>query len=106
MSLSDVVKEGLYVFIFVKERFRVTVPMPLKFDNRGAGYLAQNEVNNNRSKHIDVRYHCIRDMVSKGRFRLDYVHTSTNLADATTKALPRPAQDKFKPTIMGRGPRG
>jgi hypothetical protein len=105
MALSDNVKEGLYVFNFVKEMFRVTMPMALKYDNQGSGYLAQNEVNNNRSKHIDVRYHFIRDMVSKGRIRLDYVHTSTNLADALTKALPRPAQDKFKPAIMGRGPR-
>jgi hypothetical protein len=87
MAMTDGVREGLYVFNFLSEMFQVSEPMELKYDNQGAGYLSLNEINNTRSKHIDVRYHFIRTMVVKGRILPVYVHTSANLADALTKPL-------------------
>jgi hypothetical protein len=42
---------------------------------------------NQRSKHIDIRYHYIRDVISKGLIDVQYVSSGFNTADIMTKAL-------------------
>ena len=41
-----------------------------------------------RTKHIDVRYHKIRELVASGELLLEKVHTSENAADMLTKTVP------------------
>ena len=48
-------------------------------DNQRGIRLSENPVFHDRSKHIDIRYHFIRDMVRRGAVRLDYVGTDENL---------------------------
>ena len=40
-----------------------------------------------RSKHIDIRYHFIRDMVQQGAIRLDHIRTDEQVTDILTKPL-------------------
>ena len=56
-------------------------------DNTSAINLSENPVLHSRSKHIDVRYHFLRDHVSKGNIKLEYVITENQLADIFTKPL-------------------
>jgi hypothetical protein len=56
-------------------------------DNQGCIALANNPVHHNRSKHIDLRAHCIREKVTEGVVDLKYVPTSEQLADILTKPL-------------------
>src|ERR1700722_7931899 len=42
-----------------------------------------------RSKHIDIRFHIIRDAFANGLIRLEYVRTSDMTADILTKPLPK-----------------
>ena len=58
-------------------------------DNQGSISLAKNPVNRKRSKHIDIRYHFIRDHVEKGTIILNYVPTESNRADMFTKPVSR-----------------
>jgi hypothetical protein len=51
--------------------------------------LAKNPVFHDRSKHIDVRYHYIRECVERGRIVISYIATEVQLGDALTKALGR-----------------
>jgi hypothetical protein len=51
--------------------------------------LAKNPVHHDRSKHIDVKYHSIREHIEKGRVEVAYVRTHDQLADILTKALGR-----------------
>jgi len=46
-------------------------------------------VNNERSKHIDVRFHFIRDHVKKGSVELVHVASQDQVADIFTKPLPK-----------------
>ena len=46
-----------------------------------------------RSKHIDVRFHKIRELVSSGELLLKKIHTSENAADMLTKSV---TMEKFK----------
>ncbi|XP_047158697.1 uncharacterized mitochondrial protein AtMg00810-like [Vigna umbellata] len=64
-------------------------PVELKMDNTSAISLAKNPVSHGRrrSKHIEVKYHFLRDMVNKGRFELTHCRTDLQLANMFTKAL-------------------
>ena len=59
----------------------------LLVDNKSAISLSKNPVFHDRSKHIDTRYHLIRDYVEKGVLEIDYVRTEAQLSDILTKAL-------------------
>ncbi|XP_034593709.1 uncharacterized mitochondrial protein AtMg00810-like [Setaria viridis] len=61
----------------------------LKIDNQSAIALSRNPVLHDRSKHIDVRYHYIRECVEENRVQLQSIGTSEQLADILTKALGR-----------------
>ena len=54
-------------------------------DNEGAIFLAKNQQVGMRTKHIDVKYHFIRDLVSDGYLDLRYVRSEENYADLMTK---------------------
>ncbi|GKF10178.1 hypothetical protein Tco_0048104 [Tanacetum coccineum] len=55
----------------------------------GAIALCCNNVQHSRAKHIDVRYHFIKEQVENGIVELYYVRTEYQLADIFTKPLPR-----------------
>ena len=61
----------------------------LKMDSQSAIAVSKNPVLHDRSKHIDTRFHFIRDCVEDGRICLDYVSTQQQLADVLTKSLGR-----------------
>jgi hypothetical protein len=61
----------------------------MNIDNKSALVLIQNHVFHERSKHIDVRYHFIRECREDGRISADFVGTKDQLADIQTKALGR-----------------
>uniref|UniRef100_A0AAV1UBK4 Uncharacterized protein n=1 Tax=Peronospora matthiolae TaxID=2874970 RepID=A0AAV1UBK4_9STRA len=52
--------------------------------------MTKNPVNHGRAKHIDIKYHHIRDEVKRGEVKLKYCETAVMLADIMTKALHGP----------------
>lgn len=68
-------------------------PVLLYIDNRSAIDLAKNPVFHGRSKHIDIRYHFIRECVKRGEIVLKHVSTENQRADVLTKSL---ATSKFE----------
>lgn len=58
-------------------------------DSKSALALAKNPVFHERSKHIDLRYHFIRDCLEDGSISTSYISTSDQLADILTKSLGR-----------------
>ena len=56
-------------------------------DNLGATYLAANPVFHQRSKHIEIDIHFVRDMVLSQSLRICYVPTVSQIADILTKGL-------------------
>jgi hypothetical protein len=51
--------------------------------------MTENPMFHDKTKHIVIRYHYIRDMVHKGAVKLQYVGTDEQVADVLTKPLSR-----------------
>jgi hypothetical protein len=66
---------------------KVNLPMKLMVDNTGAIDLMKNWSTNGRSKHIDVRFHYLRELVEQGVLQVDFVRSDDNTADIFTKNL-------------------
>ncbi|GKA42777.1 hypothetical protein Tco_0735437 [Tanacetum coccineum] len=63
--------------------------IPLYYDNKSAIGLCCNNVQHSRSKHIDMRYHFIKEQVENGVVELYFVRIEYQLADIFTKLLAR-----------------
>jgi hypothetical protein len=64
-------------------------PTMIYCDNQNCLKLTKNLVFHDRSKHIEIRYHFIRDHVQRGAVKLEYVSTDEQVAHILTKSLPR-----------------
>jgi len=53
----------------------VKKPLKLKIDNRSAINLAKNPIAHGRSKHIETKFHFIREQVAKGMIEVEYCPT-------------------------------
>ena len=61
----------------------------LKVDNKSTISLCKNPVHHDRSKHIDMRYHFIRERVKSSKITVKYVNSVDQPADILTKSLGR-----------------
>jgi hypothetical protein len=68
----------------------------MRADNQGAIALAKNPHLHERSKHIDISYHYIRDLEEQKKIKITYVPTTEMVADGFTKPLERVAFERFK----------
>jgi hypothetical protein len=65
-------------------------------DNESAIRIADNPVEHNRTKHIDIRYHFLRDHQQKGDIEIAYVNTHNQIADIFTKPLDEKTISKLR----------
>lgn len=69
--------------------FHVSTPSILYCENLGAASLAANLVFHARTKHIEIDFHTIRDLMAIGFVQTPYVPTLHKIADPFTKGLPK-----------------
>ena len=65
-------------------------------DNQSCVTLSENPVFHDKSKHIEIKYHYIRDMVQRGAVKLQYVATDNQIADVLMKPLARVKFEYFR----------
>ena len=70
-------------------------------DNQGAVCLMKNEVMFSRAKHINVRYHQLRDFVKKKIINVQHCRTDMMTADILTKLLPKATFEKLRSKLLG-----
>jgi len=68
-------------------------------DNQSCMKMTKNPVNHGRTKHIDIRYHFLRDLVKKGQVKIAYKETKEMLADILTKGLSGPIHQEMMKKI-------
>ena len=88
IAASKACKEAIWLAHLVRA-LGITVEMPiLHCDSQSAIMLAKNPIFHAKTKHIDVKYHFIRDMLEEKLLELVKVYTDDNPADLMTKGLP------------------
>ena len=88
IATTTAVCQGIWLAWLLDEMLnKETVPSKLFVDNKSTISLSKNPVFHERSKHIDIRYHFIRECVEEGKIDIDYVQTNDQLADTLTKGL-------------------
>ena len=90
MSLSEGVKEALWLMQVFKEFGINTGPVRMFDDNQGCIEMAKHPAFHHRTKHIDIRTHFIRDHIGSGSINLEYLSTGVMIADMFTKGLAAP----------------
>ena len=63
--------------------------VPIHCDSQSAIHLAKHQMYHERTKHIDVKLHFIREVVDSGAVRIMKIASEDNPADMLTKSLPR-----------------
>ena len=64
-------------------------PTIVKEDNQTCIAMAKNPQYHGRVKHIDIKHHCVRELVTDDTIKLEYCPTSEMIADILTKGLAR-----------------
>ena len=78
---------------FIQPRVKSTV---ILCDNQSCIKMTKNPVFHDKSKHIEIRYVYIRDMIQKGAIKLQYVSTDEQVVDVLTKPLSRIKFEYFR----------
>ena len=103
MAASDCARQAAWMKQLLQEiRIKMT-PIPIAMDNQGSIFIAQNPVQNRRTKHIDIRYHYIRECISDKKVEVFFIPGTDNPADMFTKntrsALSTQKFIKFRNTL-------
>ena len=97
---AEVQEVDMQLMVFEELGLSIAQPTVIKEDNTACQVFADHAENFQRTKHIDVRYHFVRERIQKGSVRVDYVPTSDNVVDIFTKALPRGPFFKFRAVLV------
>ena len=72
-------------------------------DNISAVYMSSNPVQHQRTKHVEIDLHFIRERVTLGDVRVLHVPTTSQFADIFTKGLPSLVFSEFRFSLNVRG---
>jgi hypothetical protein len=102
MALSAATQEALYL-ITVSEDLRLTgtKPVIIHSDSQSALDLVRNPVNHDRTKHIDIRYHFVREKWCAGTIGYEYLPRDRNVADLMTKPATKHSLTTFHNQLFG-----
>ena len=80
-------KEGLWLKQLMQDLGQPVFTVPIRSDNQAALTLVADPVIGERSKHIDIIHHFVRERVQMGEVSFSYISTTEMVADALTKAV-------------------
>ena len=96
MAMSDACRQAMwFLSLFQEIGFNITL-IPVTGDNMGSLFMGKNPVTEKRSKHIDIRYHYIREIIAAGHVETFFIEGTNNPADILTKNLGRILFTKYR----------
>ena len=103
MALTASTQEAMFLQMLAEDFGRsIVTPINLHGDNQGSLALVKNPISNNRSKHIDIKFHFIREKYTMGLIDLTYVPSNDKIADVMTRPVSRIKLNEFKDRLFGQ----
>jgi hypothetical protein len=89
IAAADAAKEAIWLreLLIELSLWKEDQPVKINCDNESAVTMTKNDGVCNRSKHVRMRYHFVKDEINNGTIRIGHVPASTQLADPLTKPL-------------------
>ena len=88
MAITEAIKEAIWLKGLFSEMSKDLQISTVYCDSQSAIFLAKDQMFHERTKHIDIRYHFIREVIARGDISVNKVGTVDNPADMMTKPLP------------------
>ena len=88
MAIAEACKESVWLKGLFAELCGDDSCINLFCDSQSAICLTKNQMFHKRTKHIDVKYHYVRDVVAQGKLKICKISTHDNPADMLTKPVP------------------
>jgi len=100
VALAEAAKEGIWIERILKD-LNETLRHPVTFyeDNQSCIKLLESKMFNQRSKHIETKYHFVCDLKNEGKINVEYCPTENMIADMLTKPLCKIKLNKFREDI-------
>ena len=100
MALAATAQEALFIRQLMGEMGSPQTVTTIYEDNQSAIAMANNSVTSSRAKHIDIRFHFVRELINNKTVQLAYQSTTQMLADILTKSLHREIFDKLRKSLL------
>ena len=111
IALSSIVTECKWIINWfseaskiVQQQFKLSLPAIINIDNTAAIQIASNDSHHNKTKHINLRYHFVRNEVYYGTIKLKWISTQEQNADILTKKLSVQLHHKFMSRLLSSPP--
>jgi hypothetical protein len=86
VALSEAVKEVNFIYYLLCDiGIEVKLPIIVKTDNVGAMFMAQNSSSGVRTRHVNTRYHFVRENLDDGIIKIEFIKFIENQSDIFTK---------------------
>ncbi len=89
IAATQATKETVWIqrLLASLEKLGLAESTEIKCNNQGAIHLAANPTHHERSKHVNIQYHYVREKIEDGKINLEYIPTTTMAVDGLTKLL-------------------
>jgi hypothetical protein len=102
-ALSAAAQEMVFIRTLLSEfGINFLKPIPLFSDNKACIAIAHNPVSHKYTKHIDIRMHFVRELITRGVLQVLYVETNNNVADIFTKPLSKQTFRMHRDYLFGK----
>lgn len=92
-------KPPRYVIFYFELHCPLKWATPVYYDNISVVYMSHNPVQHQRTKHVEMDIHFVREKVALGHIRVLHVPSSSQFADIFTKGLPQPLFTDFRSSL-------
>ena len=101
MAMSNAAQEVLWLLGFLKEiQMKIKLPVTLHCDNMSAIAVSKNDGKHQRTKHIEIRHHVVRDLIKEGTLQVTWVPTKSQVADVLTKCVTTNQFENLRKTFL------
>jgi hypothetical protein len=99
--ILEAVKEVKFIYYLLHDiGIEVKLPIIVKADNVGAMFMAQNSSSGVRTRHVDIRYHFVRENLDGGIIKIEFIKSVENQSDIFTKNVTQEIYERHVETFL------